>query len=124
MDGHFFSFSLEDQLRERPGEPVSAWKIHGKTAIPAGEYVIAMTYSPRFKRVLPELLSVPGFTGIRIHPMNRSTESEGCIGLGRRRAHAVIYESASACDELERLIVAATARHEPTIIRLENPSSS
>lgn len=68
--------TLEDRVRP-DGE-----KVYGKTAIPAGTYEVKLTYSPRFKQILPEILNVPNFTGIRIHPLNRAEESEGCIGVG------------------------------------------
>lgn len=68
--------TLEDRVRP-DGE-----KVYGKTAIPAGTYEVKLTHSPRFKKILPEILNVPNFTGIRIHPLNRAEESEGCIGVG------------------------------------------
>lgn len=46
---------------------IKARKIFGKTAIPTGTYKVQLTYSPRFKRVLPLLIGVKGFEGIRIH---------------------------------------------------------
>lgn len=68
--------TLEDRVRP-DGE-----KVYGKTAIPAGTYEVKLTHSPRFKKILPEILNVPNFTGIRIHSLNRAEESEGCIGVG------------------------------------------
>jgi hypothetical protein len=38
--------------------------------------------SPRFKKILPEILNVPNFTGIRIHCGNSSANSSGCILVG------------------------------------------
>lgn len=45
VDGHFAAFTLEDEIRERPGEPVGAWKVPGATAIPAGRYRVIVTPS-------------------------------------------------------------------------------
>lgn len=88
-----FCNTLEDPVRELkdlngdgdfddPGEG----KIYGDTAIPAGRYEVVLTWSPKFKRQLPLLLDVPGFTGIRIHALNDKTGTQGCIGVGRRYA--------------------------------------
>ena len=41
-----------------------ARKIPGHTAIPEGSYPVVISYSPRFKRWLPLLLSVPNFEGM------------------------------------------------------------
>lgn len=54
----------------------------GKGAIPVGVYPIVLSYSERFRALLPELLNVPGRTGIRIHAGNTEADTEGCILLG------------------------------------------
>lgn len=76
IDSQRIYASLEDVVRAR------GVKVPGKTAIPAGRYRVILTMSNRFKRVLPLLLDVPMFDGIRIHRLNKSSESEGCIGVG------------------------------------------
>ena len=77
LDGRFHCHTLEDAVREK--------KIKHHTAIPAGRYLVEVSYSPRFKRRLPILRKVPQFTGIRIHPGNSIADTSGCIlpGLGR-----------------------------------------
>lgn len=82
VDGKLFCWSLEDRVREIDGEPVDQWKVPGKTAIPRGTYEVQITFSNRFKRDLPLLVNVPGFSGIRIHPGNTSENTEGCILVG------------------------------------------
>lgn len=85
IDGDFACWSLEDPVREVPGQPVSTWKIHGKTAIPAGRYKVIIDMSARFKRLLPLLLDVPGYSGVRIHAGNTAADTEGCILVGNER---------------------------------------
>jgi len=85
IDGDFACWSLEDPVREIPGQPVSTWKIHGETAIPAGRYKVIVDMSARFKRLLPLLLDVPGYSGVRIHAGNTAADTEGCILVGNER---------------------------------------
>lgn len=47
--------------------------------IPAGTYKVQVTMSPKFKRLLPILLNVPGRSGIRFHRGTRPEHSRGCI---------------------------------------------
>jgi len=47
--------------------------------IPALIYRIAVTRSPKFKRLLPVLEQVPGRTGIRVHRGSKPEHSKGCI---------------------------------------------
>ena len=49
--------------------------------IPAGEYEIDMTHSPKFNKFLPELLNVENRSGIRIHSGTIPEHSTGCILL-------------------------------------------
>lgn len=73
VDGVFECDILEDRVRP------DGQKVYGQTAIPAGKYQVKLTYSPKFKKVLPEILNVPMFTGIRIHPGNSAKDTEGCL---------------------------------------------
>ena len=47
--------------------------------IPALIYRVAVTQSPRFKRLLPVLCQVPGRSGIRFHRGTKPEHSSGCI---------------------------------------------
>jgi hypothetical protein len=118
VDGVFHSFTLEDEIRERSG-PVTDWKVRGETAIKAGRYRVALTPSQRFGRVLPEVLGVEGFTGIRIHAGNRRADTEGCILVGRARGDAQIFESRVALDGLLMAMLAAPKGSVELVI--ENP---
>ena len=73
VDGKHFCYTLEDPVR---GDGI---KIQDETAIPAGVYYCAVTYSPRFKRDMVEVQNVPMFTGIRCHGGNTPEDSSGCI---------------------------------------------
>lgn len=89
--------TLEDEdrgLQEfNPLSEIKAKKIKGETAIPIGTYQVTWTYSPRFKKMLPLLNGVPGYEGVRIHPLNKASETEGCIGCGRNTAVGTITNS-------------------------------
>lgn len=65
--------------------PVRPWgmRVKGKTAVPAGIYDVALTRSPKFGRMLPILIDVPGMTGIRIHRGNTAADTKGCILPGK-----------------------------------------
>jgi hypothetical protein len=82
IDGAFFCHTLEDAVREIPGESVESWKVAGKTAIPAGTYSVIIDFSNRFGRQMPHILNVPGFDGVRIHKGNTDKDTEGCILVG------------------------------------------
>lgn len=81
INGVFFCHTLEDTARNiSKGNCIA--KEYGRTAIPLGKYTVALTYSNRFKRYLPLLVSVPCFEGIRIHGGNTEHNTEGCILVG------------------------------------------
>lgn len=52
------------------------------SCIPLGTYRVAMTFSNRFQGPMPELIAVPGRTGIRFHPGVREENTEGCVLTG------------------------------------------
>lgn len=88
IDGAYFCDTLEDTVR--------AEKIAGKTAIPAGKYKVKKTMSPRFKTVLPEILNVPNFTGVRIHSGNTAKDTDGCLLLGLNKIKGAVLCSKNA----------------------------
>lgn len=58
----FLCYTLEDKVRES--------KIKHQTAIPEGNYQVIINKSERFKQLMPLLLNVPNYEGIRIHKGN------------------------------------------------------
>lgn len=92
IDGLWECYTLEDVERDV--------KIKGETAIPKGTYKVIINQSNRFKRLLPLLLDVPGFEGVRIHSGNTNHDTEGCILVGRTRSDDFIGQSRKAFDSL------------------------
>lgn len=102
-------YTLEDVVRERPGIPVAQWKIHGSTAIPEGTYRLELTPSARFNALMPQLIDVPGFTGIRIHTGNTFAQTEGCLLVGletdgrevtrSRPAYSFLFDRLMECEQ-------------------------
>ena len=89
----FECYVLEDRVR-------NGTKVAGKTAIPEGNYEIALTFSQRFQRPLPLLLLVPGFSGVRIHPGNTAADTEGCLLVGTVKGDNQIFHSREAFEFL------------------------
>jgi len=114
VEGRFECLTLEDPVRDGP-------KISDETAIPAGRYRVLVTLSQRFGRMLPLLVDVPGFTGVRIHPGNTSADTSGCILVGQSRAHDSIASSRLAMAELQPQIAGALARGDDVFITVANP---
>lgn len=98
VDDAFECYSLEDPVRDL-SEPNN--KIPGMTAIPAGEYEVIIDMSKRFKKLLPLLLDVPGFTGVRIHGGNTAANTQGCILVGQHRGEDSIRNSQAALKPLQ-----------------------
>ena len=122
VDGAFECYTLEDVVRETPGQPVSQWKIARQTAIPTGTYQVIIDASKRFQRQMPHLLNVPGFEGVRIHSGNTATDTDGCILLGKRRNGLdMVTESRKAFDGLFKKVQAAIDQGEQVRITIAAP---
>lgn len=98
--------TCEDEVREIAGKPALEWKIHGQTAIPRGKYPVRLSFSNRFQKVLPEVLNVEGFKGIRIHAGNTPKDTEGCILIGLDRGHQSVVNSRPAMTMLMDILAA------------------
>lgn len=97
VDNVYECYTLEDKDRflEAGGE-----KIYGETAIPRGLYQVVIDQSQRFRRLLPRLLDVPYFEGIRIHSGNTDADTEGCILVGSVRGDERVLNSRATFDKL------------------------
>lgn len=82
-DGEHWCSVLEDEDRGLTSsmsvEEIKSLKVPGQTAIPRGIYRTRITYSSRFRRMLPLLQDVKGFSGVRIHSGNTARDTEGCL---------------------------------------------
>ena len=90
INDKYFCDTLEDTVREL--NTIND-KIKHKTAIPEGVYKVVVTMSPKFKRLLPLLLNVPFFTGIRIHRGNNKNDTSGCILVGENKVKGGLVNS-------------------------------
>ena len=93
----------------RLGEQEVATLENADYIIPAGTYPIAVTWSPKFKRMMPLLLNVPGRNGIRVHRGTRPEHSRGCILV-----------SAAMEQELTAKWLALQASNEPIELKIES----
>lgn len=98
-DGKKYCNALEDEDRGLTSdmsvdEILAVKNKHkGQTAIPRGRYKVTITYSPRFKKDMPLLNAVKGFTGIRIHSGNTAKDSEGCLLIGENSQVGMVTNS-------------------------------
>lgn len=97
IDGVWFCNVLEDTDRglkdEMTEEEILKLKVKGETAIPTGIYKVTVTYSPKYKKNMPLINNVKGYSGIRIHSGNTSKDTEGCLILGRNTKVGMVTES-------------------------------
>lgn len=119
IDGVFECYTLEDAVREKPGELCQRWKIPGVTAIPAGIYDVTIDFSNRFKKMMPLLLNVPCFAGVRIHSGNTSEDTEGCILVGTTKGIMTIGNSRMAFMHLFSKMVSAVEKKEKITLEVK-----
>lgn len=99
VDGEYITDTLEDIPREV--------KIMNETCIPVGTYKVILNESNRFKRVMPLLLNVPNFEGIRIHAGNTEADTSGCLLVGKNTQRGRLTDSKLAYDKLFSMMTKA-----------------
>lgn len=122
INGIYFCDTIEDKVRDfnkdgdllDPGED----KVYAETAIPYGKYDVELSMSPKFKRLLPMVLNVRHFTGIRIHRGNTAKDSAGCILPGENKVKGRVINSTQYEKEIVKRMREATKRGEPIDIQI------
>ena len=118
-----FGFICEDEDRgldaADPAE-CKRLKIRKETAIPVGRYQIRHTWSPKYEGMVMEVLNVPAFVGIRVHPGTSEIDTEGCIlpGLTRDMRRGFVMQSTKARDWLDARVRECEARNEPVYLHI------
>lgn len=91
---------LEDKNHDGDFDDAGEGKIKGNTAIPEGIYDVILNMSNRFKKIMPLLLKVPGYEGVRIHTGNFPKDTEGCLLVGSKILVNEIRNSKPTFDKL------------------------
>lgn len=108
VDGKYVCDVLEDRDRGLTDsmtlEEIMRIKKYGETAIPYGTYKVQITYSPKYKKMMPILCGVKGFEGIRIHSGNTSKDTLGCLLVGRNSKVGMVTESRKTYNMLFQMI--------------------
>jgi hypothetical protein len=114
VDGVKCGFTLEDVAR------AEGVKIPNHTAIPAGEYEVVNDYSERFKKIMPHILDVKNFEGVRIHKGNRTSDTTGCLICGLQKGQDLVYNCDPTYDYIFHSIDQAMKRKEKVTITIIN----
>jgi len=123
IDGSYFCDTLEDAdrgLRHSMSDAeIKSVKVAGETAIPTGKYKVLWTYSPRFKKMMPLVNGVPGFSGIRIHSGNTNSDTDGCILLGQNKVVGKVVNSVATIDKFYPIIEKASKKGESIYLEIK-----
>lgn len=114
-DGTFGTLEIEGK-EFRTGELPDKDNKAEISCIPTGTYRCVWNMSNRFKRMMYQVLDVPGRTGIRFHSANfcgdtscgKEAELNGCIALGKSvgkmKGQKAVLNSRLAMDEFEMML--------------------
>lgn len=121
VNGVYFCKTLEDTNRDlnKNGQfDNNEKKVYGETCIPYGKYKVILSYSPKFKRELPEILEVPDFQGIRIHRGNKISDTLGCVLCGEKVKNGYLSNSTPYEIKLVELFKQAKSRNEESFLEI------
>ena len=121
VNGVYFCKTLEDTNRDlnKNGQfDNNEKKVYGETCIPYGKYKVILSYSPKFKRELPEILEVPDFQGIRMHRGNKISDTLGCVLCGEKVKNGYLSNSTPYEIKLVELFKQAKSRNEESFIEI------
>ena len=121
VNGVYFCKTLEDTNRDlnKNGQfDNNEKKVYGETCIPYGKYKVILSYSPKFKRELPEILEVPDFQGIRIHRGNKIADTLGCVLCGEKVKNGYLSNSTPYEIKLVELFKQAKSRNEESFLEI------
>ena len=133
IDGIRFYEAIEDKDRglaqNWTAAAIKVAKIYGETAIPTGTYKVVLSFSRKFKDKpwakkyggqTPEIIGVPGFEGVRIHPGNTADDSLGCILLGENKKKGALVNSKKRYEEfMDKYFMPAWSRKEEITITIK-----
>ena len=104
INGKYFCDTLEDVDRglddSMTEDDIKQLKVKTQTAIPTGIYTVLLTYSPKYKKVMPLINNVKGYSGIRIHSGNSSKDTEGCLLVGKNTVVGRLTDSRNTYNAL------------------------
>lgn len=114
IDGKYFCDTIEDTDRglkdEMSVEEILKLKVKGETAIPTGIYHVFLTYSPKYKKQMPLIDNVKGYSGIRIHSGNTAKDTEGCLIVGKNTKVGMVTESRKTYNALFKELVKTNSK--------------
>ena len=114
IDGKWFCDTIEDTDRglcdEMSEKEILKRKVKGETAIPTGIYQVLITYSPKYKKQMPLINNVKGYSGIRIHSGNTSKDTEGCLIVGKNKEVGKVLESRITYNALFKKLIQTNSK--------------
>lgn len=123
IDGKYFCDTLEDKDRGLTQSTllttIKSIKVPNQTAIPTGTYKVIVNKSPKFGRMLPRLLNIPGFDGILIHRGNTDKDTSGCILIGENKIVGKVINSTEYETKLVNILTERQTKGETITIEIK-----